>query len=97
MGISNEGGIVGFPRNQLDEKQLTVNQIASTRCYPNPEIENMIFDDPSNPKNCIWIIRVKSVERKPCLTGDKVYIRSGSSSRPANSEEIRRLVLRSSK
>ena len=46
----------------------------------------------SDDSKSILIVDVSEIEEKPCITYDRVFIRSGSSVRVADSNEIRKMV-----
>ena len=93
LGVDNAGRIKGICRDELDETQLRIVNIANNNCSPRPELDFRVFDVPDDQNRCILVIRVLEIERKPCMTEGRVYIRVGSSARPAGSDEIRRLIL----
>lgn len=93
VGIDDNGNLLGFPRNKLDETQRRIIQIGTQACKPSPKIECTPFDVPLNNENCILVVQIAELEQKPCMTSDKVFIRVGTMARAANSEEIRRLLL----
>jgi hypothetical protein len=94
FGINNDGDIKGLPRNNLDVLKLRITQTIGRNCHPQPVISLLDFDDPSDPHKCVLVVYVQELEQKPCMADEKVYIRVGSETRPARSEEIRRLILR---
>ncbi len=93
VGIDDNGNLLGFPRNKLDEMQRRIIQIGTQTCMPSPKIECTPFDVPSNSENSMLVVQISELEQKPCMTSDKVFIRAGTMARAANSEEIRRLLL----
>lgn len=95
LGIDKNGDIKGIPKDpNLDQIQLQITNIIHSLCSPVPEFEFHIFDTPNNPARSILVVQVFELDNKPCMTQEKVYIRSGSSARPAKSDEIRRLILK---
>jgi len=93
LGVNNAGRIEGIDRGELDDIQLRIGNIAKDSCLPRPRLDYHVFDVPSDQDRCVLVVRIHEVERKPCMTSDRVYTRAGSSARPADSDEIRRLVL----
>lgn len=93
LGVDNAGRIKGIERVELDEIQLRIENIARDSCRPRPTVSFHVFDALSDPNRCVLVTRIDEVDRKPCVTSDRVYIRAGSSTRPADTDEIRRLVL----
>jgi len=93
VGVDDNGHTCGVLRQDLDDIQLRVMNIASTRCFPLPKIECKAFDLPDHPERCLLSIYIAEIPRKPCMTKEKVYIRVGSAARPATSDEIRNLIL----
>jgi hypothetical protein len=94
VGIDDNGIPVGITRESLDESQRRVISIGTGACNPSPEVECFPFDTPNNNKRCILVVRISEMEQKPCMTNERVYIRAGTMARVANSEEIRRLLLK---
>jgi hypothetical protein len=95
VGIDDTGYPRGIPIGEIDDKQLRVQQVANDNCEPSPILECIPFEVPDKPDKRIIVIRVDENERKPCVVDGRVYIRAGTSARPANSDEIRRLALSS--
>jgi hypothetical protein len=93
LGIDDDGNAIGVNKVELDGLQLKVTNIIRDCCSPVPRFEFQCYDIPSSPVKAILIIHVQELESKPCMTQDKVYIRSGPSVRTATSDEIRRLIL----
>ena len=93
VGIDDSGNLVGIPRAEIDATQRRVIDIGTRNCVPSPKIDCFPFEVPSNPDKSILAIQVSEIERKPCMTKEKVYVRAGTMARAANSEEIRRLIL----
>lgn len=94
FGIDDSGNIKGLLRSELDGMKLRITDTIRNNCQPCPVSNLLDFDDPSDPNKCVLAVRIQELERKPCMADEKVYIRVGSESRPAKSEEIRRLLLR---
>jgi len=95
LGVDKYGNIRGLPKGkELDDMQLRVADVIHNNCAPQPRFEIRIFDAPNDPGRCLLTVRVYEVENKPCMTQDRVYVRSGTSARPAGPDEIRRLILR---
>jgi predicted HTH transcriptional regulator len=42
---------------------------------------------------CFLAVRISEIERKPCMTQGKIYIRDNATAIPANPEQVRRLLL----
>jgi predicted HTH transcriptional regulator len=93
LGVDNAGRIRGIDRVELDEIQLRIENISRDSCRPRPTVSFHVFDALSDPNRRVLVARIGKVDRKPCMTSDRVYIRAGSSARPADTDEIRRLVL----
>ena len=95
IGVDKEGKAIGIPKGKvLDDIQLQFTNIVSDSCKPRPHFEFHLFDTPNKVDSYIIVTEIQEIERKPCMVHEKVYIRSGPSARPADSEEIRRLILR---
>lgn len=96
FGVDDDGVPIGLPPDtSLDDLQLKITNTVNDSCNPVPRLDMRVFSSPTNPLARILIVRIYEIERKPCMVGGKVYVRSGPSARPADSEEIRRLVLSS--
>ncbi|MBD8531705.1 MULTISPECIES: helix-turn-helix domain-containing protein [unclassified Massilia] len=93
LGVDDNGQAVGVPHHALDKIQLTIGSIASDRCSPVPEMTFRAFPLTSNPGKSVLIVRVLEIIEKPCMSDDRVFIRYGTSARPAKAEEIRRLLI----
>jgi len=94
LGLDKNGKPVGLTKGTtLDDIQLQITNVIHGNCRPIPRFEFLVFDNPENTKTAIIIAKIYAIERKPCVVQDKIYVRSGPSVRPADSEEIRRLVL----
>jgi hypothetical protein len=93
FGVNNAGNIVGLPRSELDNAKLRISETVKRNCKPSPILSMADFDSPFDTDKCVLIVRVVEVDRKPCMADEKVYIRVDSSSQPAETDDIRRLVL----
>jgi hypothetical protein len=94
IGIDKTGEIIGLRKgNDLDDIQLRVSNIIHTSLSPRPVIQFRVFDIPGESNKCLVVIEIEEIEYKPCMTGDRVYIRGGSSAVPAGPDEIRRLII----
>jgi len=93
IGISNDGKLKGINKDQLDNLQLKITNVVRDNCLPFPKIQFHIFEIPNTPNKSLLFVQVDEINRKPCVTQDKVYIRSTCSVRPATSDEIRSIVL----
>jgi hypothetical protein len=94
LGVDKNGKPVGLPKGKaLDDIQLQITNVIHANCRPTPRFEFFVFDNPQNETSAIVVVKVHSLERKPCMVDNRVHIRSGPSVRLADSEEIRRLVL----
>ena len=95
LGVSDDGKLTGIPSGkELDEMKLKIEQIVKNSCNPIPNIsvlECKTFD----PLRPVLVIVVSELEKKPTISNDKIFIRKGSSSQPATSDEIRNMVLTS--
>lgn len=94
FGIDDSGNIKGLLRSELDEKKRRITDTIGRNCQPCPLLSLSDFDDPYDPDKCVLAVYIHELEYKPCMADEKVYIRVGSETRPARSEEIRRLLLR---
>lgn len=95
VGVDDKGVPRGISRDEIDGMQLRIYQVVTDNCKPPPIVECIPFEAPDRPEKKIVVVRIAEIERKPCMYDGKVYIRAGASARPANSDEIRRIVLAS--
>jgi hypothetical protein len=96
LGVDDDGTPVGLPSDtSIDELQLQITNTVNDSCSPVPRFDMRVFESSLDQSAKILIVRIHEIERKPCMVGSKVYVRSGPSVRAADSEEIRRLVLSS--
>ncbi len=94
LGIDKNGKSIGLAKGKaLDDVQLQITNVIHGSCHPIPKFEFFIFDNPENTTTSIIVIKINAIERKPCMVQDKIFVRSGTSVRVADSEEVRRLVL----
>ncbi len=95
LGVNDDGNIIGLPRGRdLDELKLEITNIIRNNCRPCPNFRFFPFDDPADTNQCVLAVRVSELEYKPCMVAEKVYVRVGSSTRAADSDQIRRLFIR---
>ncbi len=92
LGITDDGKVVGVDKNELDSTKLKITSIVTDTCGPVPQFEINDFETADSRDKRLVIIRVHELERKPCMMDGRVYIRSGTSMRPASSDEIRKLL-----
>lgn len=95
VGIDNNGSAVGIPRAEVDDTKSKVSQVVGSSCFPPPKIEYYVFDAPSSKDNCVLIIEIFELERKPCMLAESkvIYVRDGSSAIPAGPEHVRKIIL----
>lgn len=93
FGISDDGEVVGMNPDDLDLIKLRITTSVRNLCDPIPAFEFYSFSIAEDPDRVILVCQVEELTRKPCLVHGRVYIRSGPSAQPADSEEIRRMVL----
>ncbi len=93
LGITDSGHVKGVEKSNLDDVQLKVTNIIRDTCLPVPQFAFHPFDAANDSGKAILVIRIEELQSKPCMTQDKVYIRTGPSVRAATSGEIRRLIL----
>lgn len=94
FGVDKSGQAVGVAAGKaLDELQLQLVNVIRDSCTPIPDFEIHTFDNPERSGTAILAVRICELERKPCMTREKVYVRSGASVRTAGPDDIRRLVL----
>ena len=93
FGISDKGAVKGLPRVEMDAIQLAITSAIRGSCMPIPPFDLHTFDIPGKPSRMILVVHVHELKNKPCMTRDRVYVRSGPSAQPATPEEIRRMIL----
>ena len=93
FGISDDGEVIGMNPDDLDNIKLRITTSARNLCDPIPTFEFFSFGIAEDPERVILVCQVEELTRKPCLVHGRVYVRSGPSAQPADSEEIRRMVL----
>jgi hypothetical protein len=93
FGISDKGAVKGLPQSDMDAIQLAITSAIRGNCKPIPLFDLHSFDIPGKPGRKILVVHVHELRTKPCMTRDRVYIRSGPSAQPATPEEIRRMIL----
>lgn len=91
FGISDNGDIMGIDNSESDKLELKITDIIRNNCTPAPLFKFHKFGI-SNDK-IILVVQILALELKPCMTLEKVFIRVGSTSRCATSQEIRKLIL----
>lgn len=91
FGISDNGDIMGIDNSESDKLELKITDIIRNNCTPTPLFKFHKFGI-SNDK-IILVVQILALELKPCMTLEKVFIRVGSTSRCATSQEIRKLIL----
>ena len=94
LGVDDEGTPVGILRCDLDAIQQRITNIIRDSCSPRPECCFEVIEMPRDPTKCILIVHIAELERKPCLVEHRAYVRRGTESVAADSEEIRRLIVR---
>lgn len=93
FGISDDAEVVGMDPDDLDDIKLRITTSVRNLCDPIPTFEFFSFSIAEDPDRVILVCQVQELTRKPCLVHSRVYIRTGPSAQPADSEEIRRMVL----
>lgn len=94
IGVDKFGDVQGIEKGKvLDDSMLKVTNIIQTTLSPKPNYQFHVFDIPNDPFKCLLIIDVLEIEHKPCMTGERVYIRGGTSTIAAGPDEIRRLIV----
>jgi hypothetical protein len=77
LGISDSGRVQGVEKSSLDSLQLKVTNIIRSSCLPVPQFAFHPFEIGNDPGKVALVIRVEELQSKPCMTQDKVYIRTG--------------------
>lgn len=93
IGVSDNGELIGIDNTIIDNVKLSIINSMRDTCYPPPDINFYSFDLPNGSSKIILVIQVSELAHKPCLFSDRVYIRTNNSVRPANHEEIRRMII----
>lgn len=91
FGITDDRKVQGIDNASSDKEELRITDIIRNTCNPAPEFIFKKFEV-SNGK-IILVLQIFELEQKPCMHGEKVFVRVGSTSRSANSFEIRKLIL----
>ena len=94
FGIANDDSIVGLPDAEHDAE--TISEIMKNRLSPVPEF-NLSFYAAKNGKKLLLLHIFKGEETPYYYSADgttEAYIRIGNESVPANSTDLKRLVLR---
>jgi hypothetical protein len=94
FGITDAGEVRGMPTSEWDEIQLRLSAIIASACMPSPEFNILRFPVPEQADKIIIVLEVKEIKLKPCMTNHRVYIRKSASVRPADSGDIRRMLIR---
>ncbi|MFK7925674.1 MAG: RNA-binding domain-containing protein, partial [Bacteroidia bacterium] len=89
-----DGPLKGIAVEQWDDIQLRLSSIISSSCSPSPKFQIHRFPVPERRDRIIIVLEIHELKLKPCMTRHRVYIRKSASVRPANSEDIRRLLIR---
>jgi hypothetical protein len=97
VGVRDNGKIIGLPRTELDTVRERIGNINRSNLKPNATLEFYVFAVENDSSKCMLAVKILEVDRKPCMFADKVFIRDTTSSVAANSEQIRKLILGSSK
>ena len=94
IGISDDSHIKGIEKEYWDTIQLKITAIISSAISPTPEFRIHRFDMPDDTSKLIIIVEVFESFHKPCMTNHRVYVRKSASVRPADTEDIRRMLIR---
>jgi hypothetical protein len=93
LGIDDSGEVCGLPHGtDYDELSLRIGNIVQNDCRPSPRFALKRFCPHGYSDLTVCAIRIFELEVKPCMTGDKVFVRYDASTRAADAHEIRRLV-----
>lgn len=94
VGIDKHGVVHGIKAgDNLDDLQLRVINVIRDNVTPVPKLTFHVFENYPENGMAILIIQTHEAVRKPCMTNDRVYIRSGPSGRPAKPDEIRSMII----
>jgi hypothetical protein len=93
VGVNNLGELVGIHESSIDSTKLRVTQLVHNNCEPSPHIDCEVFPVPDRSEMRLLVIHIHEYDRKPCMVGNRIYTRRGSSACPANSDEVREMVL----
>lgn len=94
FGITDDAQLKGMAIEDWDDIQLRLSSIISSSCSPSPKFQIHRFPVPERRDRIIIVLEIHELKLKPCMTRHRVYIRKSASVRPANSEDIRRLLIR---
>lgn len=93
LGVDDDGNTVGISANDIDDIKQKISNIVNDTLRPKPDIEYQVFEIAGLSNMRVLVIRVQELPRKPCMFDDRVYVRSGSTIRTADTEKIRQLVM----
>jgi hypothetical protein len=93
VGVDDNGNTTGINISEIDRMQRRVLGIARDGCKPNVTVTFKVFAIENIPENCILAVRVNEIERKPCMSQDRIFIRDNATAVPANPEQVRKLLL----
>ncbi len=94
IGIADDSQIKGLDKSLWDDVQLKITAIISSAISPAPEFRIHRFELPEDTDKIIIIVEVFESIHKPCMTNHRVYVRKSASVRPADTEDIRRMLIR---
>ena len=92
IGVDDNGNKLGFPKADKDELQRRIGNIAKDNCAPSVVISFMTFELEDDLERCVLGVRINEMDRKPCMSQGKIYIRDNATAVPANPEQVRRLL-----
>ena len=93
IGIDNDGNITGIPIAKKDEIQMRIGNIAKDSCQPSVVVSFQPFAIDSDQNRCLVAVRISEIERKPCMSKGRIFIRNNATAIPANPDQVRRLLL----
>jgi predicted HTH transcriptional regulator len=77
---------------EKDEIQIRLGNIARDSCEPSVIISFKSFEIGSDQERCLLAVRINEIERKPCMSQGRIFIRDNATAVPANSNQVRRLL-----
>ena len=93
LGIDDEGGVEGIPRDRQDGVQAWVANIAAQNCEPpiRPTIRLQTLDDAVGNARTVMLVEVPRGIYVHRTTGGRYYLRVGSTKRDLRPPELARL------
>lgn len=92
IGVDDNGNKIGVPTAEKDEIQRRIGNIAKDNCAPSIIVSFKSFEIEDSIEYCLLAVRINEIERKPCMSQGKIFIRDNATAVPANPDQVRRLL-----